>query len=282
MTILKTLAIAFTASASMFGSVAHAQASCIDLSGSWLGEGIAQGELIVLNQAQCSVSGTLDTGAFYHTFRGTSDATSADITIERRHVASGCVTNVFTRFELLGSQRISRTIRGTDGKCELPTNFSNTAAYNRTGNVGNTIVSAPSKLDERCLISWDDSHQVHSVSGFRVKMKKLRHCVKLRTFGPLDAGAVAKEYVRHCVNQGLNSQKTQYMVKAIAAIGADVLGAGGGASAAVIADYVASVADGTLKCLTSAQEFNTQIGETLRARFNATVTKESHWIYWKV
>jgi hypothetical protein len=138
---------------------------------------------------------------------------------------------------------------------------------------------------ERCLISWDDSFNVHSVGWNGIRMKKLRHCVKLIAKGPVDAKQVAKEYIDHCVNKALNDDKVRHLLQLVLGVAADVLTAGasgGGGTAAAITDYIVEVQQRALSCLTDEKKIQQFVAEALRDAFGAEVKRESHWIYWNV
>lgn len=140
-------------------------------------------------------------------------------------------------------------------------------------------------IHEQCLFSWDDSIQPHSVGFDGVKMKKLRHCIRLRAVGPIEVEGIAKRYIKTCVNEALNDQKTLYLVKAISALGVDVLSAGstgGGATAAAVTDYVYNVQDKAISCLTDTGRIKAYMQDAVSEQFDAVVEKESHWEYWKV
>jgi hypothetical protein len=144
------------------------------------------------------------------------------------------------------------------------------------------------QIHEECILVWDDSIQVHRVEtrielfhqSVSTEMKKLRHCIRLRVTGPIDIGGLAETYVKRCVDYGINHQATRYILQALVSIGADVLATKGGATAATVADYVKSVADGTISCLTDQDRAVAFFQEELKAKFDAAVDHESHWIYW--
>jgi uncharacterized membrane protein len=149
------------------------------------------------------------------------------------------------------------------------------------------------EINSRCIASWDDSFQVHSVDtiitwnyqAIKTTMKKLRHCIKLTLVGPVDIAGVAKDYVNHCINVGVNNQKVRYIVQLIASIALDVAsagGTGGGATAATVADYVRAAADATVACLTDTQKISAYLGDRLKQQFNASVQETSEWIYWEL
>ena len=149
------------------------------------------------------------------------------------------------------------------------------------------IVVGP--IYERCLISWDDSFNFHSLrfEGIRpvTKMKKLRHCIKLTATGPVDAKHIAKEYISSCVNKALNDDKVRHILTLILGIAADVLSAGatgGAGTIGAISDYVVEVQERSLSCLTDEKNLERFVVDTLRGTFGADVSNESHWIYWDV
>lgn len=146
------------------------------------------------------------------------------------------------------------------------------------------------QIHERCLFRWDDSHQFHSSrtelrnvynSKTVVTWKKIEHCIRLRAFGPIDAGELGKKIVNECVNKALNARKTRRIIQTLAALVADVYAAGGGTySAANAIEYATTVADETLDCLTDEANLEEILEEKIRDSFNATIERESRWIYW--
>ncbi|PBB93197.1 hypothetical protein CK215_04265 [Mesorhizobium sp. WSM3864] len=143
-------------------------------------------------------------------------------------------------------------------------------------------------IQRKCLISWDDSHQVHSVETVidwnfqrvRTKMKKLRHCVELKVIGPVDIGGVAKSYVDACIDRALNDNKTLYLLQAVVALVGDVVGGGGSLSAANAYAYLDNVKTEAISCLTTLSKIKAYLQDYLGKQFDATVREESHWEYW--
>ena len=143
-------------------------------------------------------------------------------------------------------------------------------------------------VDTRCLISWDDSFQLHSTKlivewgyqAWKQTWKKLNHCIKLTTIGPVDVKGVAKEYVDQCVKYALSDRQTEFIIRAIVALGADILGSDGAASAANVTDYVDHVSSTAISCLTDRARIQEYLLATLKAQFSATVSSESNWVYW--
>jgi hypothetical protein len=150
------------------------------------------------------------------------------------------------------------------------------------------------KVHEECLFPpWDDSFQVHSTrihiewgyQAAKTTMKKLRHCIKLTATGPIEVEDLAKEYVTECVNKALTDNAARHIVTALIGLGVDVLSAGasgGSGTALALADYVNAVKERALNCLTDERQIEETFTEKLKTKFDATVEKESHWIYWEL
>ena len=144
-------------------------------------------------------------------------------------------------------------------------------------------------IQEKCLISYDDSHQVHSVGveitwtrqAGKTTMKKLSHCLKMRVMGPVNIEGVAKQYVDDCANHALNDKKTIYILQGIVAAVADVYGGGNGAATgANVAAYVNAVKDDLVSCLTNTGKIEAFLKQKVEQTLQSTVQEESHWVYW--
>ena len=126
---------------------------------------------------------------------------------------------------------------------------------------------------------WDDSHQPHTFT----KMKKLRHCYELQAVGPVEVASIVKSFVDKCRNDALNDKKTLRIVQAIAALGRDIWGGGGGtATATLFADYVQQVSTDTINCLTNTSRINEHLQTALKQSFSASVVQRSWWVYWNI
>lgn len=145
-------------------------------------------------------------------------------------------------------------------------------------------------IQEKCLISYDDSHQMHSVDTYITwtdqrtvtTMKKLEHCYKLTLTGPVDIGNLGREYVQQCIDKALNDNKTLEALKALGALVADIYGGHGTVSAANAYAYVDKVSTSVIGCVTDSDKITNFVGSELKAKFNGTVTHESHWVFWEL
>jgi hypothetical protein len=145
-------------------------------------------------------------------------------------------------------------------------------------------------IQERCLLRWDDSLQVHSTrtiirwnyQAVKTTMKKLEHCIKIRVTVPINVQGVAKAYIDQCIQRALNDNKVLHILSGIIAPGVDVLSAGatgGSATAAAVADYVYAVQDRAISCLTDTGRIESYLSGVLKDKFNGKV---SRWIYWEL
>ena len=146
-------------------------------------------------------------------------------------------------------------------------------------------------LNEQCLFSWESSHQVHSTEviielnyqALKTTMKRLDHCLKLTTTGPIDIGDLGQEYLQGCIDYAIYDDATLYLLEGIIALGIDVLSegaTGGGATAAVIAAYITGVGNKAVDCLTDTDRIGAELSDRVKSRFNASIVEESHWVYW--
>ncbi|WP_437958790.1 hypothetical protein WME76_03425 [Sorangium sp. So ce119] len=90
------------------------------------------GVVVNLSDTGFSVSGTLNAGHFEHTLSGTHDtATKVTMQVNRRNTSDGCVTVMYGYWELIQENTARAVIIGTDGRCELSTNYQETRTFDR-------------------------------------------------------------------------------------------------------------------------------------------------------
>ncbi|MEJ8850169.1 DUF1036 domain-containing protein [Variovorax rhizosphaerae] len=140
-----------------------------------------------------------------------------------------------------------------------------------------------------CLARWDDSHQVHSTQmviqwnnqKLVTTMKKLEHCIRLDLTGVTSIDGIAEEYVKQCIDHGLNDQKTRHMLELVLAIYVDKNSDQKTSFTPLkIADYARSAANATVDCLLDTQRITAYLGEKLKDKFKATVREDMQWVYW--
>jgi hypothetical protein len=146
-------------------------------------------------------------------------------------------------------------------------------------------------VQERCIASWDDSHQLHSseivlrwnYQKFRFTFKKLSHCLKVTITGPVDIEGVAESYVDQCVDYALNDKLFEHVLKLGAAVVTDVFSVGstgGAAISAAVADYMAAVVDRAVSCFSDTDKLGAHVQAAIAEKFDSVVTQEAEWIYW--
>jgi hypothetical protein len=137
-------------------------------------------------------------------------------------------------------------------------------------------------IQKRCLFSYDDSFQPHSVSFSGIRMKKLRHCYELQLEGQTNLQGIPSAYVQYCIQDALNKDAVRNILEAIAAVVGDVFGGGGALITAKLTEYVSAVSNNAVSCLTSQQQISDFLKKEFEGSFNAQVVHRSEWIYWDV
>jgi uncharacterized membrane protein len=140
----------------------------------------------------------------------------------------------------------------------------------------------------KCLLRWDDSHQVHSsqtilewnYQATKITMRKLEHCIRLKAVGPINVEGILKAHVDNCLQQSIESAKVKGIITLIAGLVADVYGAGGLATAAAVTDFVSNVSDKTVECIKDTNKLQETLANDLKQLFNASIKHEQEWIFW--
>jgi len=145
-------------------------------------------------------------------------------------------------------------------------------------------------VESRCIARWEDSHQIHSeeiiiewgYQAAKTTMKKLVHCMRLTVVGPVDIGMIGRDYVNHCIDYGINNDRTRHVLELLISVILDVYGGGGALTAAKLTDYVRSVSHETISCLSNTHQLQDFAQSELQNAFNGSLQEESHWEYWEL
>lgn len=79
-----------------------------------------------------SIRSEVYSGGFDHAIEGKhTSSVKAYITIHRKNISTGCETRMYGTWSLIGANQLRSNISGTDGRCDLPTNFQETRIWNR-------------------------------------------------------------------------------------------------------------------------------------------------------
>ncbi len=146
-------------------------------------------------------------------------------------------------------------------------------------------------IQEKCLLSYDDSHQFHKeriILNFNnqtveITMKKLSHCYKLKVVGPVDVSDIGKSFVDGCIHKALNDNKAVHLLTLAMGIFADLGSSGtsgGSGTVAAVSHYVKAVQERAISCLTDLDQLEDHAKKRIGEAFSSSVRHESHWVYW--
>ena len=110
---------------------AIAQQTCPNVRGFWKR---ADGVVWNFTQNRCTLGGTItDTSTFIQTISGVFfDNRTADAVFSRTNLSTGCQTNLYTTITVLSVPNLIRiNVYSTDGKCDLPQNFTEDYVYRK-------------------------------------------------------------------------------------------------------------------------------------------------------
>lgn len=159
----------------------------------------------------------------------------------------------------------------------------------QTGALAGSVTSG--LIESRTLFSWSDSHQIHSqelviepgYQALKTTMKRLDHYVRLSVLGPVDIADIGREYVNNCIDKAIKHDSTRNALEGLIAIGIDVVSegaTGGSATAAKVAEYINSVIDYAVTCLTSTHDLDEYLSAQVTGAFRASIITGSDWVYW--
>ncbi|MEH2326383.1 MAG: hypothetical protein V7K32_23040 [Nostoc sp.] len=110
---------------------AIAQQTCPNISGFWQR---ADGTIWNFTQNRCTLGGTITNApALVHTISGVFfDNRTADAVVSRTGLSTGCQTKMYTTLTVLSVPNLIRiNTYSTDGKCDLPQNFTEDYVYTK-------------------------------------------------------------------------------------------------------------------------------------------------------
>jgi len=162
------------------------------------------------------------------------------------------------------------------------------------------------KINTQCAAQYYDSFQVHSVEpiiqetctifgcikytvGYKTKMKKLDNCLRVDTFGPLNV--VARSAVdqaqssfisqfKSCTDDAVNSTIRIGVPAAVLAVVADIFGAGGSATSAVVSWMLERISTKIEICVENAPDYLENAGKSVLDSFSSSVYWDRQWVYW--
>jgi hypothetical protein len=105
------------------GAKAIAQPTCPKVNGTWQRQ--IDGLTMTIGQTGCDITSSFASGGFNHELTGKwSDSLGFfDGRVARQNKTNGCQTIMSVEIRRQNSEQLKLNTTGTDGKCELPTNY---------------------------------------------------------------------------------------------------------------------------------------------------------------
>jgi hypothetical protein len=79
--------------------------------------------IIYWNQDGCNISSDAPSSGFDHEVKGKWVGTHFDTTTKRRNIQNGCTTLMYGKVYKLSESQLRTVVYGSDGRCDLPANF---------------------------------------------------------------------------------------------------------------------------------------------------------------
>jgi hypothetical protein len=99
-----------------------------DIEGNWNSSGLSEN----IQQTGCNFSAKIPGSLFNHTVKGRYlGSSNYSITIARSNQITGCTTMMLGSMTLTSGAQFKTVITSTDGKCDLPANFTETRMWTR-------------------------------------------------------------------------------------------------------------------------------------------------------
>jgi hypothetical protein len=108
-----------------------AQSGCPNLAGNYQRNSDSLILRIIKPEKPCMVFGKIAAPAFNHELHGELINGSADFYIARRNTANNCLTIMYGKLSQTNSRDITTEIYGTDGKCDLPSNYTESSIWKK-------------------------------------------------------------------------------------------------------------------------------------------------------
>ena len=103
---------------------------CVNLAGSWA----SNSDFVVgLEQVGCDLHSTFTQARGYnHSIQGQCAGGQCTWSVSRHDLSNGCRTVLYGVATMLDYNHFRTVVTGSDGRCELPQNYSETRIYRRT------------------------------------------------------------------------------------------------------------------------------------------------------
>jgi hypothetical protein len=85
--------------------------------------------IIYWEQDGCNISSSAPSKIFDHVIKGRWTGNNFSVTTTRRNIKDGCTTQMYGRLYKLENSQIRTEVYGTDGRCDLPANYTENSVW---------------------------------------------------------------------------------------------------------------------------------------------------------
>ncbi len=128
MNVIKSLSLSLSGIAGAL-LLANDLLACPNIAGSYMRPG--DNLVIFWEQNGCNISADTPSQGFDHSIQGRWTGSYFDYTVSRRNIKNGCITKMYGRLYQQGVSQLNTEIYGTDGRCDLPANFTENSVWYR-------------------------------------------------------------------------------------------------------------------------------------------------------
>lgn len=92
----------------------------------------ADGVVLMVEDNGQQINAELYSGGFDHTFQGKHTSNyKANLVVTRTNITDNCVTRMYLTWALINPNQFRYKVTGTDGRCDLPSNYQELRVFNR-------------------------------------------------------------------------------------------------------------------------------------------------------
>ncbi len=103
--------------------------ACPNIAGSYMRPG--DNLIIFWQQDECQISADSPSQGFNHVLKGRWSGSYFDYSVARSNIKNGCNTKMYGRLYYESPVQVRTEIYGTDGRCDLPANFTEHSVWEK-------------------------------------------------------------------------------------------------------------------------------------------------------
>ena len=103
--------------------------ACPNIAGSYMRP--SDNLVILWEQNRCNINADAPSAGYDHSIQGRWAGSYFNYTVSRKNIKDGCITKMYGRLYQEGASRLRTEIYGTDGRCDLPPNFTENSTWDR-------------------------------------------------------------------------------------------------------------------------------------------------------